>query len=128
MGVLAPSAPNTSPTSARELSAIEAVLPVARREELEASGLLVWPGGGDGADMTVVRRAIRLERKVEIGYRDLAEARSSRTIWPIALIMVSCCWIRGHCAAQPITSRSPLPIAGCCWAPTMPCCAPPIAS
>ncbi|WP_221288093.1 helix-turn-helix transcriptional regulator [Amaricoccus macauensis] len=61
------------------------MLPAARREELEARGLLVWPGGGDGADMTVVRRAIRLERKVEIGYRDLAEARSSRTIWPIAL-------------------------------------------
>lgn len=100
------------------LAKIAAVLPPARRDELETTGLFVGPGGEDGADMTLIRRAIRLERKVDVGYRDLAGAASRRTIWPIALshfdrarIVVAWCELRGdfrHFRADRIASITPL--------------------
>ncbi|MFT3973972.1 MAG: YafY family protein [Amaricoccus sp.] len=110
--------PPLAAAAADVLAKIEAVLPPARRDELDSSGLLVGPGGEDGADMTLVRRAIRLERKVEIGYRDRGDAPSRRTIWPIALthfdrarVVVAWCELRGdfrHFRADRIASITPL--------------------
>lgn len=100
------------------LAKVAAILPPARREELEASGLLVGPSGADAADMTPIRRAIRRERKVRIGYRDLSEAESVRVIWPIALthfewarVVVAWCELRGdfrHFRADRIATIEPL--------------------
>lgn len=70
------------------LAKIEAVLPSDLRNHLHHSGLLVIPSGstGDGViDVALVRRAIREERKLEIGYRDVNDRESERTIWPIAI-------------------------------------------
>jgi Predicted transcriptional regulator len=70
------------------LSKIEAVLPSDLRSHLHHSGLLVIPGEGVGdgvIDVALVRRAIREERKLEIGYRDVNDRESERTIWPIAI-------------------------------------------
>lgn len=100
------------------LAKVAAVLPAARRAELESTGLLVGPGGTDGADMTLVRRAIRLEQKLDIGYRDLEGTPTLRTIWPIALthfdrarVVVAWCELREdfrHFRADRIASITPL--------------------
>ena len=70
------------------LAKIAAVLPSDLRDSLDASALLVGPGeriaAGD-AELPVIRRAIRSERKLDITYRDLKSAESTRTIWPFAL-------------------------------------------
>lgn len=70
------------------LAKISAVLPADLRDELDASSLLVGPGkpmpAGEG-NFAVIRRAIRTERKLRIGYNDRKQARSTRTIWPFAL-------------------------------------------
>ena len=39
----------------------------------------------DGFNLGLVRQAIRLHRKLEIGYRDSQYAASRRTIWPVAI-------------------------------------------
>ncbi|MBR0558098.1 YafY family transcriptional regulator [Ciceribacter sp. L1K23] len=70
------------------LAKIEAVLPSDLRNHLHNSGLLVYPGDGVGdgiIDVALVRRAIREERKLDIGYKDVNDRQSERTIWPIAL-------------------------------------------
>jgi predicted DNA-binding transcriptional regulator YafY len=76
-------------TAARQaVVKIAAVLPPDLRESLDASALLVGPGGPempDEVDLSVVRQAIRTERKLSITYRDLKEVESQRTIWPFAL-------------------------------------------
>lgn len=70
------------------LSKIAAVLPAPLRHELDSNALLVGPGAAmvageiDGAD---IRRAIRLQNKLDIVYRDGAGKHSARTIWPFAL-------------------------------------------
>jgi predicted DNA-binding transcriptional regulator YafY len=70
------------------LSKIEAVLPIGLRIAMNNSTLLVGPrsdtdAGNEGLDS--VRLAIRSERKLTIGYQDLKQRRSTRTIWPFAL-------------------------------------------
>lgn len=110
--------PPLAAAAADVLAKVAAVLPPARRDALESTGLLVGPGGEDGADMTLIRRAIRLERKVEIGYRDLAGSASRRVIWPIALthfdrarVVVAWCELRGdfrHFRADRVASITPL--------------------
>ena len=70
------------------LAKIAAVLPADLREALDASALLVGSGEAipaDDLDLSVIRRAIRSERKLDISYRDLKGAESTRTIWPFAL-------------------------------------------
>ena len=70
------------------LAKIGAVLPFDLRESLHASGLLVGPGKPVRAgevDLSLIRRAIRAEQKLAIGYLDRNAALSRRTIWPIAL-------------------------------------------
>ncbi len=70
------------------LAKIAAVLPPDLRDDLDASPLFVGPGqpiaAGD-AELPVIRQAIRAGHKLRIGYRDLKESESSRTIWPFAL-------------------------------------------
>lgn len=70
------------------LAKIAAVLPAEMRRELDTSALMVGPGepiaAGD-LEVATVRRAIRMEHKVEIAYRDATGKDSLRTIWPFAL-------------------------------------------
>lgn len=70
------------------LAKIAAVIPSDLRDALDASTLLVGPGepipAGD-LELPVIRRAIRSERKLDITYRDLKGAESTRTVWPFAL-------------------------------------------
>ncbi len=70
------------------LAKIGAVLPADLRHELDSSALLVGPGTpmaiGD-AELRRIRQAIRMERKLDIHYRDLQDKLSVRTIWPFAL-------------------------------------------
>lgn len=86
------------------LTKIAAVLPEELRNALDASALLVGPAvsipAGD-AELPKIRQAIRAERKLEIHYRDLKNAESTRTIWPFALgyfdhvrVLVAWCELR----------------------------------
>jgi predicted DNA-binding transcriptional regulator YafY len=69
------------------LAKIAAVLP----EDIEAiaasANLIVGPSQvpDSAVDLAEVRRAIRDERRAEIGYIDGAGARSSRVVWPFAV-------------------------------------------
>ena len=70
------------------LAKITAVLPPELRNTPDASALLVGPGmpmSSGNLDLSVIRKAIRSERKMDMGYRDLKGAESMRTIWPFAL-------------------------------------------
>ena len=67
---------------------IGAVLPSDLRDTLDASALLIGPGEPIAAgvvELSVIRNAIRSERKLEINYLDLKDNASARTIWPFAL-------------------------------------------
>jgi predicted DNA-binding transcriptional regulator YafY len=67
---------------------IAAVLPPHLRDDLDGANLLVGPSEpivADAVDLAVIRRAIRSERKLTIGYRDRDGADSRRVIWPFAL-------------------------------------------
>ncbi|WP_087691654.1 YafY family protein [Pandoraea sp. PE-S2R-1] len=70
------------------LAKIAAVLPADLRASLEASTLLIGPGDPlppMTVDLTVIREAIRTERKLHLAYRDEAGKTSERVIWPFAL-------------------------------------------
>lgn len=71
------------------LGKIAAVLPPELRGEMEGSALLVGPGQAlaDAApvDLTVIRQAIRRERKLLLVYADGRGSASERTVWPFAL-------------------------------------------
>lgn len=72
----------------RALVRIAAVLPEELRHVLDSTALLVGPGAKSQADDAVLaklRLAIRTERKLELGYRDLKGGESVRTVWPFAL-------------------------------------------
>ena len=67
---------------------IAAVLPPDLREEMEASALLIGPGApipADAVDPALLRKAIRIERKLRLNYRDEAGSASDRVVWPFAL-------------------------------------------
>jgi len=69
------------------LAKIAAVIPDDLRRELETSTLLVGPGApmAIDANLSVIRGAIRAERKLELGYRDLQSRETTRMVWPFAL-------------------------------------------
>lgn len=83
------------------LAKIADVLPEASRHDLRTSGLLVGPDRSDpdedddeaapappsagDAGFDTIRLAIRRERKLDIGYRDVDDRATQRTIWPFAL-------------------------------------------
>jgi predicted DNA-binding transcriptional regulator YafY len=86
------------------LARIAAVLPPERRDDMEASGLLIGPGKdppGEAVDAAVLRRAIRTERKLAMLYADAQGTPTRRTVWPFALaffdhvrILVAWCELR----------------------------------
>ena len=74
--------------SVNALSKIEAVLPKAARDGAGAVPMRVGPPISDvlaGEDLTILRDAIRRERKLEITYRDANGQESERVIWPFAI-------------------------------------------
>jgi predicted DNA-binding transcriptional regulator YafY len=86
------------------LAKIAAVLPAELRHELDTSALIVGPGAplaaGD-VEVATLRQAIRIEHKIEIGYRDAVAKDSLRTVWPFALgffdrarVLVAWCELR----------------------------------
>ena len=92
-------------TARNAASKIAAVLPKARRDEMDSIGLFVIPRAGELPEDRVLgtlRRALREERQVWLGYRDKAGTVSERTIWPVALgyfehhqTLVAWCTLRG---------------------------------
>lgn len=70
------------------LGKIGAVLPSSLNYVMESSGLRIGPSDAhpiDDAVLYPLRLAIRAEAKIAIDYRDLKEALSTRTVWPLAL-------------------------------------------
>ncbi len=70
------------------LTRIAAVLPADLRDELDGSTLLIGPGATvpvDAVDPALLRKAIRIERKLVLHYRDGAGSVSERIVWPFAL-------------------------------------------
>lgn len=77
-----------SRAAANVLAKIAAVLPDDLKPQLESSNLLVPPSFSDvkdSVDLSLVRKAIRNEHIVEIGYVDAAGVETERRIWPFAL-------------------------------------------
>lgn len=75
-------------TARDALSKIAAVLPAARRGEMDSIGLFAIPRPGEAPEdrlLGLLRRALREERQVRLFYRDKSGAPSERTIWPVAL-------------------------------------------
>ena len=72
---------------ASALAKIAAVLPPDLRDEVDAGSLLVAPGEPhqSSIDLSLVRRAMRNERKLAISYRDVEGIESRRVIWPFAI-------------------------------------------
>jgi len=93
-----------SAAAADALAKIAAVLPDDLREELDATALLVGPSAEatrEGADLGIIRQAIRAERKLEMTYQDASGTGSRRIVWPFALgffdkvrVMVAWCEMR----------------------------------
>ncbi|HEX3863214.1 MAG TPA: YafY family protein [Stellaceae bacterium] len=69
----------------RVISKVETVLPEALRAYLAAPSVFVSGHGAPNADLSVVRAAIRDERKLHLDYVDEQGRKSSRLIWPFAL-------------------------------------------
>ena len=77
-----------SRAAANVLAKIAAVLPDDLKPKIEGSNLLVPPSFSDvkdAVDLSLVRKAIRNEHIVEIGYVDAAGVPTERRIWPFAL-------------------------------------------
>lgn len=86
------------------MAKIAAVLPAKLQQQLSDSGLLIASSqvaqGKDEFLMTI-RKALRLEKKLEISYLDLKNERSQRIIWPLGLgffdqvrILIAWCELR----------------------------------
>lgn len=72
--------------AARLISKVQVVLPEALRAYLASPTAYVSAHGAPAvADLSVIRAAIREERKLRIDYADEQGRRSSRTIWPFAV-------------------------------------------
>lgn len=86
------------------LAKISAVVPAELRAQFEASGLLIAPGQvvkSNDIDLILIRKAIRVENKLELTYQDLKDDHSQRIIWPLALgffdqvrILIAWCELR----------------------------------
>ncbi|MBX5452542.1 MAG: YafY family transcriptional regulator [Acidobacteriia bacterium] len=72
--------------AARVLSKVEVVLPDMLRDHFASPIAFVSAHGAPAAGgLSVIRAAIRAERKLRIDYSDEQGRRTSRTIWPFAL-------------------------------------------
>ncbi|WP_298013714.1 YafY family protein [uncultured Castellaniella sp.] len=70
------------------LAKIAAVLPADLRRSLDDEALLVGPEyapSDEQARLPILRKAMRQQRKLLIGYRDLKGNESRRIVWPFAL-------------------------------------------
>lgn len=86
------------------LAKIAAVLPTELYEQLEAPGLLIAPGQvveSRDADFILMRKAMRLEKKLQLDYQDVNGISSQRIVWPLALgffeqvrILIAWCELR----------------------------------
>ncbi len=86
------------------LAKINSVLPSALRERAELSGLFPVPRAGvarDSVDASVLRAAIRDERKLRLKYRTDAGRQTTRVVWPLAIgfhdrlrVLVAWCELR----------------------------------
>ncbi|MBZ5762983.1 MULTISPECIES: helix-turn-helix transcriptional regulator [Rhizobium] len=95
--------PRLAAAGADAMAKIAAVLPEEMRDEIDSATLLVGPRriSEDKADLSVIRRAIRMERILELNYTDESGAVSVRKVWPFALgylehirIMAAWCELR----------------------------------
>jgi predicted DNA-binding transcriptional regulator YafY len=88
--------------AADALAKVEAVLP-PEREPAAENGLFAGAiGGGDVAHLAAIRRAMRAEHKLVLGYRDKAGSASRRVVWPVAVgffgaaeVLAAWCELRG---------------------------------
>jgi len=67
---------------------LRAVLPPDLRQLIDDAGVIAvppWSREEDAIDLSLVRRAIREQRKVELDYVDVKGDSTSRVIWPIAV-------------------------------------------
>jgi predicted DNA-binding transcriptional regulator YafY len=74
--------------TARDASAkISAVLPAERRDEMEFVGLFAVPPYNlqMANPLADIRRAMREERQIKLGYRDKQGQVTDRTVYPVAL-------------------------------------------
>ncbi len=72
----------------RVLVKVKSVVPQQMQDRMERIALYAPPlydAGFGTADMSDIRDCIRNERKMRIGYMDLKERVTERTIWPIAI-------------------------------------------
>jgi len=80
--------PGLQDAAAAVLSKVTVILPEALQAHLTAAPIFVSTSGApvaEDVDLSVVRRAIRDERKLRIAYVDEKCARTERIIWPIAV-------------------------------------------
>ncbi len=103
------------------MAKIAAVLPPAMRQRLEDDALIVGPGWGrrEAVPLSLLRQALREERKLAISYCDEKGVRTARVIWPAALgffdstrILAAWCELRGgfrHFRADRIEAAELLP-------------------
>jgi predicted DNA-binding transcriptional regulator YafY len=79
--------PRLAAAGADALAKIGAVLPDDMRESFESPALIVAlrRNTEDKADVSVIRKAIRLERILELNYSDEQGRVSTRRVWPFAL-------------------------------------------
>ena len=85
------------------LAKIAAVLPNEMRETIESQTLIVAMRreSDDKADLSVIRKAIRMERMLDLNYSDEQGRISMRRVWPFALgyfeqirMMIAWCELR----------------------------------
>ena len=83
------------------LAKVQAVVPKKASDQMWRASLLVPhpldEGVGFGPHLPVIRQAIRDCQKIRIGYTDLGERTSTRTVWPLGLYLYShvtlvCTW------------------------------------
>lgn len=73
----------------KAMARLMAVMPSELVDRVDAQSLVFTPGAAtqpESIDMTVVRRAIHLERKLQIHYKDEKGKTSERVIWPFLLV------------------------------------------
>ncbi|PDT05382.1 transcriptional regulator [Rhizobium chutanense] len=70
---------------------ISAAVPAPLRQAMDSKALYAWGSSAQpaGLDLAIVRRAIRDECKLKLGYRDELGRATERTVRPIALIYYS---------------------------------------
>ena len=70
------------------LNKIRAVLPKSRQRELDFSSLMVGPNKvicTDDNSMTILRKAVRNTKMLDIIYKDVKDNETKRIIWPIGI-------------------------------------------